>query len=492
MTMTDLSATLDPGTLRRAFGAFPSGVVAVAAEVDGRPVGLAASSFTSVSLEPALVSFSVANGSATWPVLRSAGHLGLSVLADHHDAVCTRLAGPAEHRFDGLDLHTTADGAVLLEDAVAAFDCTVHREIEAGTTPSCCCGCTRWTTRATPRRWCSTAVRSPRWPSPPEPLRATSYDVRGGQPASGGDEGAASGVRRRRTVRVASHTGVPTTPSRSANGSRTPTRVAVPVTNAASPCQPSASPARKPDPCLPSAPAVSARSMSTVMVASVVLVGEVGLLRLQGVERGPAPGEGGLDRDDLREVLGPVEQLLDAPQATSLCPDPGVVVDDLRGHVLGAEGRVVELGDRLQVGHRRLEVGARHPQHQPGVRQVAVVGGRGLLLGNLPAVAVRDGEHVAAGGRDVGAVQLDRAGEDDGLGPDGGTPDAVGCGPVRAATLERGGPARRVGRAPIPSAGRASGRDQGGEQDRGEDGSHGDRTRAGTDRFPDPAPPDPA
>jgi flavin reductase (DIM6/NTAB) family NADH-FMN oxidoreductase RutF len=132
MTMTDLTPTLDPGTLRRAFGAFPSGVVAVAAEVEGRPVGLAASSFTSVSLEPALVSFSVANGSATWPVLRAAGHLGLSVLADHHDAVCTRLAGPAEHRFDGLDLHTTADGAVLLEDAVAAFDCTVHREIVAG------------------------------------------------------------------------------------------------------------------------------------------------------------------------------------------------------------------------------------------------------------------------------------------------------------------------------------------------------------------------
>ena len=132
MTMTDLTPTLDPGTLRRAFGAFPSGVVAVAAEGEGRPVGLAASSFTSVSVEPALVSFSVANGSATWPVLRAAGHLGLSVLADHHDAVCTRLAGPAEHRFDGLDLHTTADGAVLLEDAVAAFDCTVHREIEAG------------------------------------------------------------------------------------------------------------------------------------------------------------------------------------------------------------------------------------------------------------------------------------------------------------------------------------------------------------------------
>ena len=56
---------LDPGRLRTAFGVFPSGVVAVAAEVDGRATGLAASSFTSVSLDPPLVSFSIANSSKT-------------------------------------------------------------------------------------------------------------------------------------------------------------------------------------------------------------------------------------------------------------------------------------------------------------------------------------------------------------------------------------------------------------------------------------------
>lgn len=125
-------AAFDPDTLRRAFGAFPSGVVAVAAAIDGRLVGLAASSFTSVSLEPALVSFSVANSSSTWPVLRRARHLGLSVLADHHDSVCRQLAGPADDRFTGLDFHTTDSDAVLLADSVATFDCTIEREIEAG------------------------------------------------------------------------------------------------------------------------------------------------------------------------------------------------------------------------------------------------------------------------------------------------------------------------------------------------------------------------
>lgn len=123
---------LDPTLLRRAFGAFPSGVVAVAAEVDGVRVGMAASSFTSVSLEPALVSFSIARTSSTWPVLSRAERLGVSVLADHHGEVCRQLAGPAQHRFDGLALRETPGGAVLIEDAVATFECSIHRQIEAG------------------------------------------------------------------------------------------------------------------------------------------------------------------------------------------------------------------------------------------------------------------------------------------------------------------------------------------------------------------------
>ena len=123
---------LDPSRLRRAFGIFPSGVVAVAAEVDGRLVGLAASSFTSVSLEPPLVSFSVANTSKTWPDLRRTAHLGVTILADHHGEVCRQLAGPVDERFDGIPVSATDDGAVTLDEGLARFDCTIYDEVEAG------------------------------------------------------------------------------------------------------------------------------------------------------------------------------------------------------------------------------------------------------------------------------------------------------------------------------------------------------------------------
>lgn len=123
---------LDPMRLRQAFGAFPTGVVAVAAEVDGVPAGLAASSFTSVSLDPPLVSVSLAATSRTWPDLRRAEHLGVTVLADHHGAFCRQLAGPVAHRFDDIATTVTADGAILIDDGLARFDTTVHREVEAG------------------------------------------------------------------------------------------------------------------------------------------------------------------------------------------------------------------------------------------------------------------------------------------------------------------------------------------------------------------------
>ena len=123
---------LDPVQLRQSFGIHPSGVVAVAAQVDGGPVGLAASSFTSVSLDPPLVSFSIANASKTWPALRRAAHLGVTVLAEHHGEVARRLAGPVASRFDDVEVVVCEGGGITLPDGLARFDTTIYREVEAG------------------------------------------------------------------------------------------------------------------------------------------------------------------------------------------------------------------------------------------------------------------------------------------------------------------------------------------------------------------------
>ena len=69
---TEERGSVDPATavtLRRAFSSYPTGVVAVAALSEGQPAGMAVNSFTSISLEPALVAVSVARTSSTLPLL---------------------------------------------------------------------------------------------------------------------------------------------------------------------------------------------------------------------------------------------------------------------------------------------------------------------------------------------------------------------------------------------------------------------------------------
>lgn len=132
MSSATVDEAVDSDTLRRALGAFPTGVTALAALVDDVPVGMVANSFTSVSLNPPLVSVCVATASATWPSLRQANRIGVSVLNHRQEPASRQLAARGIDRFAGLSWYPTDDGAVLLEHASAWFDCSIEREIQAG------------------------------------------------------------------------------------------------------------------------------------------------------------------------------------------------------------------------------------------------------------------------------------------------------------------------------------------------------------------------
>lgn len=123
---------LDPLAIREVLGAFPTGLTAVAAVIDGEPMGLAANSFTSVSLEPPIVSVSMAHRSTTWPRLRTASQLGISVLGEHQDTIGHQLSGPSVDRFVDLDWRSTTEGAVLIDGASAWLEGTIYREVPAG------------------------------------------------------------------------------------------------------------------------------------------------------------------------------------------------------------------------------------------------------------------------------------------------------------------------------------------------------------------------
>ncbi|GAA2451257.1 flavin reductase family protein [Agromyces soli] len=118
--------------LRRAFSAFPTGVVALAAVVDGAPAGMAVNSFTSISLDPPLVAVSVARTSTTWPLLADRPGLGLSVLGSEQEALCRRLSARTGDRFADADWRTGENGSVLVEGAALWLECGIHAVYDGG------------------------------------------------------------------------------------------------------------------------------------------------------------------------------------------------------------------------------------------------------------------------------------------------------------------------------------------------------------------------
>jgi 3-hydroxy-9,10-secoandrosta-1,3,5(10)-triene-9,17-dione monooxygenase reductase component len=127
-----LPTSIDEARFRQVLGRFATGVTVVTGLAGGDPVGLAVNSFTSVSLEPALVAFCVAKSSRTWPKLRSAGTFCVNILAEDQEALSRAFAGRPPDRFLGVGWRPGRSGAPILADVLAFIECTIEAEHDAG------------------------------------------------------------------------------------------------------------------------------------------------------------------------------------------------------------------------------------------------------------------------------------------------------------------------------------------------------------------------
>ncbi|WP_433477969.1 flavin reductase family protein [Spirillospora sp. CA-142024] len=125
---------VDATRFRSVLGRFATGVVAVTAidPASGGPTGLAANSFTSVSLDPPLVAFCVAHTSTTWPLLRSAGRLCVNILGEPQLEISERMARRGGDKFAGTRWTRTPGGAPLIDGALAWIELSVEHEHPAG------------------------------------------------------------------------------------------------------------------------------------------------------------------------------------------------------------------------------------------------------------------------------------------------------------------------------------------------------------------------
>ena len=112
----------DPRDLRRALGQYATGVTVVTtSDADGRPFGMTANSFTSVSINPPLVLWAAAKSSPSLPAFEAASRFAVNVLAADQHHLSRQFSTSGADKFDGVRL--VAGDLPVLEGTVAHFVC---------------------------------------------------------------------------------------------------------------------------------------------------------------------------------------------------------------------------------------------------------------------------------------------------------------------------------------------------------------------------------
>jgi flavin reductase (DIM6/NTAB) family NADH-FMN oxidoreductase RutF len=124
---------MDKRRLRTALGRFGTGVTIVSCvDEAGHWAGLTVSSFTSLSLEPALVLWALRRESPSLAAFEQAPRFAVNVLAEGQASLSRRFASSHEHRFAEGEWQLGAHGAPVLNGAVAVFECESVSRQDAG------------------------------------------------------------------------------------------------------------------------------------------------------------------------------------------------------------------------------------------------------------------------------------------------------------------------------------------------------------------------
>jgi len=130
-TETDTSkpSVIDPATYRAVMGGFATGVTVITlGSATGFRLGVTASSFNTVSLDPPLILWSLALKAPSLAAFRSHDLFAVNVLANDQKDIALQFARPADDKFAGIDITEGANGLPLIKGALAHIECrTVAR-----------------------------------------------------------------------------------------------------------------------------------------------------------------------------------------------------------------------------------------------------------------------------------------------------------------------------------------------------------------------------
>ncbi|MGO2449387.1 flavin reductase family protein [Pseudomonas taetrolens] len=124
---------IDAAIYKQVMGSFPSGVTVITTlDDDGQVVGLTASAFSSLSMDPALVLFCPNYSSDSYPVLIKNKRFAIHVLSGGQQNEAYAFARKGKDKAQGLEWTLSALGNPILANATAVIECELWREYEGG------------------------------------------------------------------------------------------------------------------------------------------------------------------------------------------------------------------------------------------------------------------------------------------------------------------------------------------------------------------------
>ena len=125
--------SIDGRELRNALGRFATGVCVITAlDKDQRALGMTANSFSSVSLDPALVLWSLQNNSEVFETFATPKVFGISVLAQEQMDLSNQYAKKGDHLLSEDHYRIGRTGAPVIRDALVSFECRLEATHEGG------------------------------------------------------------------------------------------------------------------------------------------------------------------------------------------------------------------------------------------------------------------------------------------------------------------------------------------------------------------------
>ncbi|AQZ96355.1 flavin reductase family protein [Halopseudomonas phragmitis] len=124
---------IDPNVYKTVMGSFPSGVTVVTTlDTEGDIVGITASAFSALSLDPALVLFCPNYSSDTYPILRDSKRFAIHLLSAEQQTEAYAFAKKGKDKTAGIEWRMSELGNPLLDGATAIIECELWREYDGG------------------------------------------------------------------------------------------------------------------------------------------------------------------------------------------------------------------------------------------------------------------------------------------------------------------------------------------------------------------------